>query len=95
MMQRVLVASAQERWRYRAEAPYLHAGVCLLQPVVTADTVFAAGETRLYAVHRAIGRDLWKAIEVQRPVRSASFSASPFAFASAPRYWPAGQVPFE
>jgi len=42
--------TAQERWRYRAEAPYVHSGVCLRQPIVTSDTVFAAGEFRLFAV---------------------------------------------
>ncbi|WP_162180030.1 PQQ-binding-like beta-propeller repeat protein [Bryobacter aggregatus] len=57
-----------ERWRYRAEAPYVHSGVCLRQPVVTADAVFAAGENRLYAVNRATGRDRWKPVEVQRKV---------------------------
>jgi outer membrane protein assembly factor BamB len=60
--------TGQERWRYRAEAPYVHQGVCLRQPVVTADTIFAAGEFRLYAVHRATGRDRWKPVEVRRSV---------------------------
>ena len=60
--------TGQERWRYRAEAPYVHAGVCLRQPVVTADTIFAAGENNLYAVDRATGRDRWKPIEVRRSV---------------------------
>jgi outer membrane protein assembly factor BamB len=60
--------TGQERWRYRAEAPYVYPGVCLRQPVVTADTIFAAGEYRLYAVDRASGRDRWKPVEVRRPV---------------------------
>jgi outer membrane protein assembly factor BamB len=60
--------SGQERWRYRAEAPYVHQGVCLRQPVVTSNTIFAAGESHLYAVDRATGRDRWKPVEVQRPV---------------------------
>jgi outer membrane protein assembly factor BamB len=60
--------TGQERWRYRAEAPYVHDGVCLRQPVVTSDTIFAAGDNFLYAVHRATGRDRWKPIEVRRPV---------------------------
>jgi outer membrane protein assembly factor BamB len=58
--------TGQERWRYRAEAPYVHPGVCLRQPIVTADTIFAAGENRLYAVNRTTGRDRWPAIEVRR-----------------------------
>ena len=60
--------TGQERWRYRAEAPYVHEGVCLRQPVVTADTVFAAGDSYLYAVYRATGRDRWKPVEVRRTV---------------------------
>ena len=28
--------TGQERWRYRAEAPYVHQGVCLNQPVTRA-----------------------------------------------------------
>ena len=61
-------STGQERWRYRAEAPYANAGVCLRQPIVTADTIYAAGENRLYAVNRATGRDRWAPIEVRRPV---------------------------
>jgi len=61
--------TGQERWRYRAEAPYVHAGVCLRQPIVTADTIFATGEFRLYAVDRASGRDRWTPVEVRRPVQ--------------------------
>ena len=60
--------TGQERWRYRAEAPYVHDGVCLRQPVVTSDTVFAAGDSYLYAVNRATGLDRWKAVEVRRTV---------------------------
>ena len=60
--------TGQERWRYRAEEPDVYQAVCLRQPVVTADTVFAAGDNRLYAVYRATGRDRWKSVEVQRPV---------------------------
>ncbi len=58
--------TGKERWRYRAEAPYVHSGVCLSQPVVTADTIFATGEQHLYAVQRATGRDRWPAIEIRR-----------------------------
>ena len=60
--------TGQERWRYRAEAPDTPSGVCLSQPVVTADTIFAAGDTRLYAVQGATGRDRWQPVEVRRPV---------------------------
>jgi len=37
--------TGQQRWRYRAEAPYVQAGVCLRQPVVTSDAVFAVATT--------------------------------------------------
>jgi glucose dehydrogenase len=60
--------TGQERWRYRAEAPYVHQGVCLNQPVITADAVFATGDTYLYAVARATGRNRWPPVEVQRLV---------------------------
>lgn len=60
--------TGQERWRYRATAPYEHAGVCLSQPVVTKDTIFATGSARLYAVQRADGRDRWPSVETRRPV---------------------------
>ena len=60
--------TGQELWRYRAEAPYVHPGVCLNQPVVTADTVFATGDNYLYAVARATGRNRWPPVEVRRPV---------------------------
>jgi outer membrane protein assembly factor BamB len=60
--------TGQERWRYRATAPYEQAGVCLSQPVVTADTIFAVGGSRLYAVQRAGGRDRWQPVEIRRPV---------------------------
>ncbi len=60
--------TGQERWRYRAAAPYVRDGVCLRQPVVTADTIFAAGDSYLYAVQRTNGRDRWKPVEVRRTV---------------------------
>ncbi len=60
--------TGMERWRYRAEAPDARQGVCLSQPVVTADTVFAVGEAHLYAVNRATGGDRWKPVEIRRAV---------------------------
>jgi len=60
--------TGNERWRYRAEAPYVHSGVCLSQPLVTSDTIFAAGGSHLYAVERSTGRDRWPPIEVRRQV---------------------------
>lgn len=60
--------TGKERWRYRAEAPYVQSGACLRQPVVTATTIFAAGESHIYAVDRTTGRDRWKPVETRRPV---------------------------
>ena len=62
-------ATGKERWRY-PEAPQagLGSGVCLSQPIVTADTVFAVGDESLYAVNLATGRERWKPIEIRRPV---------------------------
>jgi outer membrane protein assembly factor BamB len=60
--------TGQERWRYRAEAPYVHPGVCLNQPVLTADTIFATGDNYLYGVTLATGRNRWPPVEVRRPV---------------------------
>lgn len=61
-------ATGQERWRYRAEAPYVHRGACLGQPVVTATTIYGSGESRLFAIARETGRDRWQAVEVRRVV---------------------------
>lgn len=61
-------ATGQERWRYRAEAPYVRPGVCLRQPVVTSETIYAAGDEFLYAIDRGSGRDRWKPVEVRRVV---------------------------
>jgi outer membrane protein assembly factor BamB len=58
--------TGQERWRYRAAAPYENNGVCLRQPIVTSDAIYASGENRLYAVNRATGRDRFAPIEVRR-----------------------------
>jgi outer membrane protein assembly factor BamB len=60
--------TGQERWRYRAEAPYVHPGVCLEQPVLAGDTIFATGETFLYAIDRATGRNRWAPVEIRRQV---------------------------
>ena len=60
--------TGQERWRYRAVVPDSFQAACLGQPVVTADTIYAAGASRLYAIDRATGRDRWKSVEVRRPV---------------------------
>jgi outer membrane protein assembly factor BamB len=75
--------TGQERWRYRAEAPYVHDGVCLRQPVVTSDTIFAAGDSYLYAVQRATGRDRWKPVEIRRPVEGQVRAVEVFALVDA------------
>jgi outer membrane protein assembly factor BamB len=60
--------TGQERWRYRAEMADSHSGICVRQPVVTSDTIFATGVNRLYAVNRATGQERWKPVEIRRPV---------------------------
>lgn len=60
--------TGQERWRYRAEEAYAYNGVCLHQPVVTADTIFAAGGSHIYAIRRDTGTDLWKPVAVRRVI---------------------------
>jgi len=58
-------STGAERWRYRAQAPYVQAGVCLRQPIVTADAIYATGDNWLYAVKRETGQDLWAPVEVR------------------------------
>lgn len=60
--------TGQERWRYRANVPDQYAASCLQQPIVTADTIFATGDSRIYAIERATGRDRWPSSEVRRPI---------------------------
>ncbi|QOY86832.1 outer membrane protein assembly factor BamB family protein [Paludibaculum fermentans] len=75
--------TGQERWRYRAEAPYVHQGVCLGQPVVTATTIYGSGESYLYAVERETGRDRWKAVEIRRTVEGRDRPVSVFGLVDA------------
>ena len=58
--------TGQERWRYRPAAPYVHSGVCVGQPVVTLDAVLAYGESRLFALDRTTGREIFAPVELQR-----------------------------
>ena len=59
-------ATGQERWRFRAEAPYVHNGVCLSQPALHGDTLYASGDSRIYAVDLQTGRSRWPALELLR-----------------------------
>jgi outer membrane protein assembly factor BamB len=56
--------SGQERWRYQGRDRYS----CLRRLVVTADTIYGAANDALYAINRASGNELWKPIEIRRPV---------------------------
>ncbi|MBN9661962.1 MAG: PQQ-binding-like beta-propeller repeat protein [Acidobacteria bacterium] len=76
-------ATGQERWRYRAEAPYVHQGVCLGQPVVTATTIYGAGDSYLYAIARDTGRDQWKPVEIRRVVEGRERQVSVFGLVDA------------
>lgn len=57
--------SGQQRWRARADAEYGTAGVCLASPIATATTLYAAADSRLYAIERATGKAKWKPFETQ------------------------------
>jgi outer membrane protein assembly factor BamB len=75
--------NGQERWRYRAEAEDVYQGVCLRQPVVTADAIYATGDTSIYAVDRATGRDRWKPIVVRMPVEGRPRNVEVFGLVDA------------
>jgi eukaryotic-like serine/threonine-protein kinase len=59
-------ATGAERWRFRAEAPYIHNGVCLSQPVLAGGALFATGEHRVFAIDAETGRQRWAPIELRR-----------------------------
>ena len=60
--------TGQERWRYPAVGQSSPGGICLEQPIVTADTYFAVGSRTLYALSLSTGRERWKPVAVRRPV---------------------------
>jgi outer membrane protein assembly factor BamB len=60
--------TGQERWRSPSAPLGGTGGVCLSQPIVTADAYFAAEGSRLHAVNLATGRERWTPIEVRLPV---------------------------
>ncbi|RPI53371.1 MAG: hypothetical protein EHM55_14025 [Acidobacteria bacterium] len=57
-----------ERWRYPSAPLGGTGGVCVSQPIVTADAFFAVSASTLYAVNVATGRDRWGPLEVRRTV---------------------------
>lgn len=61
-------ATGAERWHYRAEAPYVYSGVCLRQPVVADDAIFATGDNYVYAVDRGTGSQRFAPVEVRRMI---------------------------
>jgi outer membrane protein assembly factor BamB len=73
--------TGQERWRYRAEAPGAFASMCLRQPIVTANTIFAAGGARLYAIQKPDRP--WPS-----PAMSSTFRATPKISPASPRAAP-------
>lgn len=60
--------TGKERWRYPATPVGNRGGICLTQPIVTADAFFAVAETTLYSLNLSTGRDRWAPFEVRRPV---------------------------
>lgn len=76
-------ATGQERWRYRAEAPYEWKGVCLRQPVLDGNTLYASGQSWLYAIDLHTGRDRWKPIEARGIVKGSERSLELFGLTHA------------
>lgn len=58
-------STGKERWRYSSSAA---GGVCLAQPIATADTFFGVQSATLYAIDTATGRERWTPLEVRGPV---------------------------
>jgi outer membrane protein assembly factor BamB len=58
--------TGQERWKYPASPS--RAGMCLEQPILTADTYVAVAEQKLYAIDLETGRHRWPPVEVRAPV---------------------------
>ena len=71
--------SGQERWRYQGRDRYS----CLRRLVVTADTIYGAANDALYAINRASGNELWKPIEIRRPVEGKERSVQVHALVDA------------
>ena len=71
--------TGQEHWRYQGTYRYS----CLRQPVVTADAIYGAANDHLYAVTRASGNELWKPIEIRRPVEGRERSVQVHALVDA------------
>jgi len=60
--------TGRERWRYPSTPAGGRGGICLTQPIVTADAIYGVESTTLYAVNLSTGRDRWAPFEVRRPV---------------------------
>ena len=60
--------TGKERWRYPSTPVGGRGGICLTQPIATADAFYGVESTTLYAVNLSTGRDRWAPFEVRRPV---------------------------
>ena len=60
--------TGKELWRYPSVPIDERGGICLTQPIVTADTFFGVESVTLYAVNLTTGRERWAPLEVRRPV---------------------------
>ena len=60
--------TGKERWRYPSTPVGGRGGICLTQPIVTADAFYGVESSSLYAVNLSTGRDRWAPFEVRRPV---------------------------
>jgi outer membrane protein assembly factor BamB len=75
--------TGKERWRYPSAPKGSTDGICFTQPIVTADTFFAAADATLYAVNLTTGRDRWAPLEVRRPVEGRERAVSVFGLVDA------------
>ena len=73
-------ATGKERWRYSSS---LAGGICLEQPIATADTIFGVSGARLYAIATDTGRERWTPAEVRGLVDGRDRAVSVFGLVDA------------
>lgn len=76
-------ATGREIWRHQPKGIYSRNGACTAQLVVTADTVYAAGETRFFGIDRATGRDRFPPAVVKQAAGSKEYVIDPLGLVDA------------
>ena len=74
--------TGKEHWRYPS-VPNTRGGICLSQPIVTADTFFGVESATLYAVSLSTGKDRWSPVEVRRPLEGRERAVRVFGLVDA------------